>query len=95
MVAIVTPLLLRLDPTLSDLYYGTFLGGAREDYGLSIEIHFADQAIVAGLTYSADYPTTPQAFNRRPNDIFVTRLEPDGKRFGSLVRFLAEAEMIL
>jgi hypothetical protein len=68
----------RYDLTAGNLHYATFLGGNREDYGLTIAVDRAGHAVVAGLTYSHGFPTTPHAFQTRYNDIFVTKLGPDG-----------------
>ena len=69
----------------ADLVYSTFLGGETEDVGRSIVVDSSGNAYVAGRTYSADFPTTPGAFDTsysgmsfdRP-DAFVTKLNPSG-----------------
>ena len=65
---------LVIDPGLD---YSTFLGGTGFDQGLGIAVDEDGKAYVTGLTGSADYPTTPGAFDTTPNgsfDAFVTKL---------------------
>jgi hypothetical protein len=68
----------------ASLVYSTFLGGSTNDYGVGIAVDTSGGAYVAGTTGSADFPTTPGAFDRSFNgpfasltgfDIFVTKLE--------------------
>jgi hypothetical protein len=47
----------KLDPSGSTLVYSTYLGGARDDYGLAIAIDGAGNAYIAGATSSVDFPT--------------------------------------
>jgi hypothetical protein len=64
---------LVIDPGLD---YSTFLGGTRVDEGLGIAVRDS-RAYVTGRTSSADYPTTPGAFDTTFNgetDAFVTKL---------------------
>ena len=66
----------------ADLVYSTFLGGGAEDWGRSIVVDSSGNAYVAGRTSSADFPTTPGAFDTSYNsqwtDAFVTKLNPSG-----------------
>jgi len=67
----------KLNAAGSALVYSTFLGGSDLDRGDSIAVRFG-RAYVTGQTPSADYPTTPDAFdtnfNGGPVDAFVTKL---------------------
>jgi len=54
----------KLDRTLSFRIYMTYLGGVGEDRGLSIAIGAGGSVYVTGTTNSADFPTTPSAFDR-------------------------------
>jgi hypothetical protein len=70
----------KLNASGSALAYSTFLGGAGEDEGRGIAVRDG-RAYVTGFTQSADYPTTPGAFDRTYNggtsddgDVFVTKL---------------------
>jgi hypothetical protein len=55
----------KLDPAGSRLVYATFLGGSGFDDGLDIAIDSAGNAYFTGGTASADFPTTPGAFQTR------------------------------
>jgi Beta-propeller repeat len=62
------------------LAYSTFLGGTDTDEGDGIAVR-EDRAYVTGLTGSANYPTTPGAFDITFNgsgDAFVTKLNASG-----------------
>jgi hypothetical protein len=65
---------LVIDPGLD---YSTFLGGTDQDRGLGIAVGESGGPYVTGFTNSADYPTTPGAFDTSFNgdrDAFVTKL---------------------
>lgn len=69
---------LVVDPTIVS---STFLGGAGEDFGISVAVDSAGYAYIAGATTSPDFPTTPGAHDTSHNgdqDGFVTKLAPDG-----------------
>jgi hypothetical protein len=67
---------LIIDPTLA---YSTFLGGTSSDEGHDIDVDAAGSAYVTGITNSADFPSTPGAFDTtRTTAGFVTKLSPDG-----------------
>lgn len=77
----------KLNPALSGLLYGTFLGGTGEEGGsYPIDVDEEGSATLAGITNSPDFPTTPNAydpiFNPLPpsagTDAFLARLEADG-----------------
>jgi hypothetical protein len=79
----------KLNPVGSGLVYATFLGGNKDEcnYGgypfvlCSLAVDGNGNAYIAGLTLSADFPTTPGALNRTPGgaqDVFVTKLNPGG-----------------
>jgi Beta-propeller repeat len=60
--------------------YSTFLGGTSFDRGGDIAVDGSGRAYVTGFTQSADYPTTPGAFDTTWNgggDAFVTKLPTD------------------
>jgi|SRR5579859_1239803 len=71
----------------SALVYSTYLGGSGPsgDNGTAVAVDASDNAYVTGNTSSADFPTTPNAFQTtRPNSnaylshAFVTKFSSDG-----------------
>jgi hypothetical protein len=71
----------RLSADGSTLEYATFLGGASDDHGQGVAGDPRHGLVVAGITRSADFPTTPGAFDRGYNgdvDTFVVQFSPDG-----------------
>jgi Beta-propeller repeat len=71
----------KLTASGSKLAYSTFLGGTSVDQGEAIAVDGEDRAYVTGPTQSADYPTTPSAFDTTfhgtfngTEDTFVTKL---------------------
>lgn len=75
---------LKLDPEGRELIYATFLGGSLWEDGSAIALDDEGDAYLTGKTYSADFPTTPNAFDRTWNaedhfpDVFVARLNATG-----------------
>ncbi len=71
----------KLNPTGSALVYSTYLGGTGDDDSGGIAVDSAGNAYVAGVTSSANFPTTPGAFQLTlggSTDAFVTKLNPTG-----------------
>ncbi len=67
--------LLALAPNGTDLYYSTFLGGTDTEVFTSLALSSAGRAWIAGQTYSTNFPTTVDAFNRSASgffDLFIT-----------------------
>jgi hypothetical protein len=63
------------------LVYSTYLGGSGEDRGFGIVVDATGGASLTGGTSSANFPTTPGAFDTSWNlgeDAFVTKLSPIG-----------------
>lgn len=80
----------RLNPDGSALLFSTFLGGADDDNGSDAVVDAAGNTIVAGGTYSSDFPTTPNAYDASHNgasDAFITRLSADGSnmQYGTFI----------
>jgi hypothetical protein len=76
---------LKLAADGGSLLYSTFVGGSNGDQGLALALDGADNAVVAGWTYSSNFPTTPGAYDTSHNgfsDVFVLKLAADG---GSLL----------
>jgi hypothetical protein len=76
------PFLTALNSDGSGLIYSTYLGGSDLDSGQGIAVDAAGNAYVTGDTYSADFPTTADAFQSakpgRRSNAFVTALNSDG-----------------
>jgi hypothetical protein len=71
----------KLSSTGSSLLWSTFLGGSSDDYGHALALDSSENAILMGTTGSADFPTTPGAYDTSyngSNDIFVAKLSSIG-----------------
>ena len=68
---------LIIDPGIA---YSTFVGGTAADSGRAIAVDDHGNAYVTGQTASADYPTTPGAFDGsvQNTDAFVTKFDRTG-----------------
>jgi hypothetical protein len=87
-----TAIVTKLNANGSGLLYSTFLGPSRNNNGLGIAVDAAGSAFVTGYTNSANFPTTPGAFQTsngggvcNPNfpdlpcdDGFLTKVNVDG-----------------
>ena len=71
---------LVIDPCLS-IEYLTYLGGGDYDEVTSMAVDSAGNGFAIGFTRSANYPTIPAQGNRPPdNNVFVSKISPDGTR---------------
>ncbi len=65
------------------LNYSTYLGGTSTDAASGVAVNSNHAIMVAGSTYSDDFPVTPDAFSSQRQgiyqDAFVAVLKPDGK----------------
>lgn len=76
---------LRFSPD-GTLLHSTFVGGNRPDFGESLKLDEAGNAVVTGFTASSNFPTTPGAYDETynggggyyPYDVFVFKLSADG-----------------
>ncbi len=71
----------KYSPDGSSLIYATYLGGAHNEYPHSIVVDKNGNLIVFGTTYSLNYPTTTNAFQKFNNgisDIIFTKFNSDG-----------------
>jgi hypothetical protein len=73
----------KLNATGTELIYSTFLGGSSIDFGTGIAVDSEGNAYITGGTLSADFPTTPGAFQTalgRPmaTNAFVSKLNAAG-----------------
>jgi hypothetical protein len=67
----------------SRLLWSTFLGGTSEEIAWSVTVDADDQPVVAGVTFSTAFPTTPGAYDRTYQglgDVFVSKLSADGSQ---------------
>jgi hypothetical protein len=70
---------MKIDPTGSAPVYATYLGGNTYDWGFGIAVDSGGNAYVAGMTFSANFPTTAGAFQPAASGgAFVTKLNPSG-----------------
>ena len=87
--------LTRIDPGqfgAAGLVYSTFLGGSGVERAFTLAVDAAGVATVGGATVSADFPTTPGAFDTTfhgpagHHDAFLARLDPS-KASGEALRY--------
>jgi hypothetical protein len=67
----------KLNDSGSALVYSTLLGGTSFDSGSSIAVERGRAYVTGNTIFSADFPTTPGAFDTTSNgsfDAFVTKL---------------------
>jgi len=78
----------KLNPQGTAFVYSTYLGGSGSELADFVSVDVSGNAYVAGWTQSADFPSTPRAF--QPNygggttDVFITKISPNS---GSGVSF--------
>ena len=72
----------KLDPSLSNLLYSTYLGGNNFDCAYSIQLGNNGDMYIAGGTMSSNFPTSSSALNPSSlggtSDGFVTRISANG-----------------
>lgn len=71
----------KLNPSGSALAYATFLGGSGQDWSQNLAVDGDGHVYLVGVTFSADFPTTPGAFDRSHNglnDVFAAQINPAG-----------------
>ena len=71
----------RVSASGSELVWSTFLGGSSSDYVYSVALDAFDNAVLVGRTSSANFPTTPGAYDTSYNgetDAFVAKLSSTG-----------------
>ncbi|NJN98755.1 MAG: hypothetical protein HC875_34020 [Anaerolineales bacterium] len=91
----------KLNPGIPELVYGTFLGGSGNDAIYNLALDGNNNVYLTGKSYSPDFPTTPGVFDRSYSggeDVFVTKLAASGASLvystflgGSLVSSANEA----
>jgi hypothetical protein len=65
----------KFDSNLTKLLASTFLGGIRNESAKALAIDRSGNVYVGGGTGSDDFPTTPGAYDRRYNDVFVSKFD--------------------
>lgn len=76
----------KFNPTGTALIYSTYLGGSDNDQPQSLIVDHNDNLIVAGRTYSPDFPTSQGCYDPTYNggaDIFVFKFSPSGAMLAS------------
>lgn len=72
----------KVNATGSALIYSTYLGGSALDIGAGIALDGNNNAYITGTTESADFPTTPGAFQTASlsvvSNAFVTKISAEG-----------------
>ncbi len=73
----------KLNAAGSALVYSTYLGGDTNELGFGIAVDGSGSAYVTGFTDSTNFPTVNalQATNAGFDDVFVTKVSPDGSAF--------------
>ena len=68
----------RLDATGTGLVFSTYLGGSNADSGRSVSVDATGSIYLTGVTFSANFPTTPGAFQTAfgglQSDAFVAKI---------------------
>ena len=72
----------RFSPDGSGLAYSTYLRGWSSDVGEDIDVGYRGEAYVTGVSYSADFPLTADAFDKENvvGEAFLSVLSPSGDR---------------
>ena len=73
--------LAKFDANLSNLLYGTYLGGSGEEWGYEVRLDDAGSIHLAGNTWSTDFPVASAlqpAFGGGEQDGFLVKLAPNG-----------------
>ena len=71
----------KLNAAGTEVDYVTYFGGLLDDLANDIAVDAAGSAYITGVTLSADFPTTADAFQQNPRgdgDAFVTKLDASG-----------------
>lgn len=73
--------IMKLNPTGTSRVWATYIGGSDNDQPHSMIVDANDQLIIAGRTYSSNYPVTAGSFDNTYNggaDIVITKLNAAG-----------------
>jgi len=75
---------MAMNITTMQMIYCTYIGGYWDDYGIALTVDESYNAYVTGYTYSSNFPTTTNAYDRTFNggsgylDAFVLKLNKTG-----------------
>jgi hypothetical protein len=87
--------IIKLSGGLSQLEYGSYLGGSGKDRAYAVALDGAGNVYMAGNTDSTDFPTTPGAFddsyNGGTSDAFISKIDTVGSGTGTNADPLADA----
>ena len=85
----------KLDYNLRQMLWSTFIGGTADDAVYSIDVDSSYNLIACGGTCSADFPTTPDAYNSTYNggstDGFICKVTRSGDRLLASTLFGSDA----
>lgn len=72
----------KLNPEGTSLAYATYLGGVGDDYSLRVAVDSHGNPVIAGQSYSHNFPTTNawQATNAGIDDVFVAKVSATGSQ---------------
>lgn len=76
---------LRLNSGGNSLSYSTYLGGSGEERALGVSVDSTGRTFLAGQTFSANFPITPDAYDTSINggiDAFLATIGPAGDVLG-------------
>ncbi|MFB3776734.1 MAG: SBBP repeat-containing protein [Bryobacteraceae bacterium] len=69
----------KINPSGSTLVYSTLLGGDGSDAAAAVAVDSSGQAYVTGSTFSTDFPTSPDAYRKPPNNgAYLAKLNAEG-----------------
>lgn len=72
----------KLNPSLTNLIYSTYLGGSGNDAGYSLFVNDSSMVYVTGGTYSTDFPAQPGCYNTTYNggkaDGYIAKINASG-----------------
>jgi len=82
--------IVKIDNNLSKILGSTYLGGAKDEWRVSITIDEKNNVIVCGETESPDFPTIPGSYDNNMNvkkDIFISKFNHDLTKLTSSTLF--------
>jgi hypothetical protein len=77
----------KLNGAGSALLYSTYLGGSGDDGAASMAVDVSGKAYVAGVTFSSNFPTTPDAFQTTKGGAYYTAFVSNLNAAGSALLY--------